>query len=168
MTDPIQLLILGQALGALIGAVAAVWSELAYIRAMRDGKIDDAERRHLHGIANGLRFGMTLMLLASLALGIVAYEKHTALQPALMASYWILIILALLVIYVSWALSRRRISFALGSAVAFTGWWFLVYLTLGLLPPLSFGAAAGFFIVAAAIFYAVLEYARFLATPKRS
>ena len=167
MTELVPILIFCQALGAIVGAVAAVWSEVAYIRAMRDGNIDIAERRHLHGIANGLRFGMTLLLLASLALVTVAYTKHAVLQPALTSSYWILVVLTLLVIYVSWALSRRRIPFALGSAIAFTGWWFLVYLTLGQLPPLTFGAAIGFFIVAAAIFYAVLHYIRFLTASKQ-
>lgn len=168
MSDLASLLILSQALGALVGAASAVWGEIAYVRAMRDGRVDAAERAHLHSIANGLRFGMTLTLLASFALAVVAYTAHTALQPALMESYWILIVLSLLIISVSWALSRRRISFALGSAVVFTGWWFLAYLTLGQMPSLSFSAAAAFFVVATAIFYALLRYARLLAVPNQS
>lgn len=164
----VPVLIFSQALGAFIGAGMAVWSEITYVRAMRDGKIDVAERRHLHSIAHGLRFGMTLLLLSSFALVVSAYAEHAALQPALTASYWLLIALSLLVIFVSWALSRRRISFALGSATLFTGWWFLAYLTLGQLPMLSFGSAVGFFIIATGIFYAVLEYTRFLAVPRQS
>lgn len=166
MTALVSFFIFCQALGAFIGAFAAVWGELAYIRAMRDGKIDAAERAHLHVIGHGLRFGMSLLLLASLGLVIVAYAKHAALQPALSASYWIVIVLALLVIGISWALSRQRISFAFGSAIAFTAWWFLAYLTLGWIPPLSFGAAVAFFVIATAIFYALLQYARFLALHK--
>ena len=159
----IAFIIFCQALGALIGAFAVIWGELAYLRAMRDGRIDHAERAHLHAIAHGLRFGMTLLLLASLALIIVEYLAHAAVQPGLTPGYWMLMAFAALVVYVSWALSRGRISFALGSAIAFTGWWFLAYLTLGLLPPLSFGATIGFFVVATAIFYAILQYARMLA-----
>jgi len=156
-----------QALGACVGAVTTVWGELAYLKAMRDGKIDHAERAHLAVIAHGLRFGMTLLLVSSLALVIVAYLSHAALQPALTTGYWTLIVLAVLVIYVSWALSRGRISFALGSAIAFTGWWFLAYLTLGLVPELSFGATVAFFVVATAVFYGILQYARFLAGSKK-
>ena len=162
----IAFIIFCQALGALIGAFAVIWGELAYLRAMRDGRIDHAERAHLHAIAHGLRFGMTLLLLASLALIIVEYLAHAAVQPGLTPGYWMLMAFAALVVYVSWALSRGRISFALGSAIAFTGWWFLAYLTLGLLPPLSFGATVGFFVVATAIFYAILQYARMLALHK--
>ena len=160
-------LVFCQALGALIGAFTAVWSEMMYIRAMRDGRVDTAERAHLDGIARSLRFGMTLLLLSSFALVIVDYELRLPLQPALSPSYWISITLALLIIIVAWALSRRFITFALGSAVVFTSWWFLVFLTVGQLPVLSFGAAISSLVVVTAIFYALLEYTRFLVLPKR-
>ena len=163
MIGLVPFLIFCQALGASVGAFSAVWGELAYLRAMRDGKIDHAERAHMQAIGRGLRFGMTLLLAASLVLVVVAYLIHAAEQPAFSASYWTLIVLALVVTTVSWALSRKRISFALGSAVAFTGWWFLAFLTLGQVPKLSFGATAAFFVVATAIFYALLSYARMLA-----
>ena len=166
MTALIPFIVFCQALGALTGASTTIWGELAYMRAMRDGKIDRAERAHLHAIAHGLRFGMTLLLISSLALVIIAYALRTAIQPAQTTGFWTLIAFAVLIIYVSWALSRNRISFALGSAIAFTAWWLLAYLTLGLLPTLSFGAVVSFFIVATAIFYAVLYYARML-TAKR-
>jgi hypothetical protein len=163
MTALVLFLFFCQAFGAVVGALTALWSELAYIRAMRDGKIDAAERAHLRIIGNGLRFGMALLLLASLGLVIAAYAEHVAFQPALSASYWIFIALAFIIIGVSWALSKRFISSVLGSAIAFSAWWFLVYLTLGKLPVLSFGAAAAFFVVATALFYAVLALARFIA-----
>lgn len=168
MSSIISFLIFSQALGALIGAVTTVWGELAYLRAHKDGHIDTAERAHLRVIAHGLRFGMILLLLSSFALVIVAYLLHTATQPAATPSYWALMLAALLVIYVSWALSRRKISFALGSAIAFTAWWFLAYLTIGLLPPLSFGSIIGFFVVATGLFYGILQYARMLLRPKHT
>lgn len=162
MTALIELLAGSQALGAFIGAGMAIWSELAYIRAMRDGKIDAAERTHLEALGKGLRFGMTLLLLSSLGLVIVDYELGLSPQPALSASYWMLIVLALLIIGISWALSRRFVSFALGSAVIFSSWWFLVFLTIGQLPATSFGAAIFLLLVATALFYALLAYTRFL------
>lgn len=159
-------LVFFQAFGAFVGALTAVWSEIAYLRAMRDGNVDAAERAHLTVIAKGLRFGMMLLLVASLGLVIVAYMAQAELQPALTPSYWTLIALALLTISISWALSRKHISFALGSAAIFTGWWFLAYLSFGWLAPSSFGAAAMSFVVATAIFYGVLQYARMLASPR--
>lgn len=159
-------LVLCQVLGAFVGTFTAVWSELVYIRAMRDGKIDTAERAHLDVIAKGLRFGMTLLLLSSFGLVVVDYELKLPLQPALSPSYWLSITLALLIIGVSWALSRKMITFALGSAIIFSSWWFLFFLTLGQLPVLSFGASFFALVVATGLFYALLEYSRFLVLRK--
>ena len=163
MITLVSFLIFCQALGALVGVGTVVWGELAYIRAMRDGKLDTAERTHLHIISNGLRFGMTLLLLASFGLVVVEYLLEGALQPALTASYWIFMALSILIIGISWALSQKRVSFSLGSAITFTAWWFLAYLTFGLLPTHSFGSALAMFVVLTVIIYAVLHYVRLLA-----
>jgi hypothetical protein len=167
MDTLIPFIVFCQALGAFVGASTTIWGELAYLRAKRDGQIDRAERAHLRVIAHGLRFGMTLLLLSSFALVIVAYLLHYAVQPVTTASYWALMIASIVVIYVSWALSRQKVSFAFGSAIAFTAWWFLAYLTIGWMPPLSLGATIGFFVVATGIFYAMLQYARMLTHPKQ-
>ena len=169
MTTLVSFLLFCQALGASIGAVMTLWSEFAYIKVMRlpvqagDGKIDVAERAHLDIIAKGLRFGMTLLLLASLGLVVTAYTLNVAPQPALTPAYWVLILLALLIIGISWALSRRHVSFALGSAVIFTSWWFLSYLTLGWLSPLTFGSTIALLVVATVVTYALFYYIRLLA-----
>jgi hypothetical protein len=157
------LLVLLQALGAGIGALMAVWAELAYIRAARDGSIDDAEAAHLRHIARGLRYGMLLVLLSSFGLVVLSYVAQSMVPPALQSSYWTLMILSLVVIVVSWALSRKHVSFALGSAVLFAGWWSLVFLATGQIPPLAFGASVGFFVVVVGVFYAMLRYVRFAA-----
>lgn len=166
MTILIYFLVFCQALGALSGALMAVWAELAYMRAMRDGKIDHAERAHMDVIARGLRFGMSLLLISSFALVVVMYVLQAQLQPALTASYWMLIVLALIIVSVSWALSQKRISFALGSAVVFTGWWFLVFLTFGKLPSLTFGAGVALYVVGVAILYALFRWSRLLTVSK--
>ncbi|MDB5244758.1 MAG: hypothetical protein JWN18_628 [Parcubacteria group bacterium] len=151
-----------QALGACLGAIAVVRGELAYVHASRDGAIDDAEAAHLRHIAQGLRYGMSLALISSLLLVVLAYFADARTQPAFMSSYWTFISISLLVTVDSWALSRKRVSFALGSAFLFAGWWFLVYLTFGLLPPLTFGAAAAVLVVVTTIFYALLSRTRLL------
>jgi len=163
MITLILFLIFCQALGACVGAFTAIWGELAYVRDMRDGKLDTAERAHLNVIAHGLRFGMTLLLVASLALVVIAYAFNETPQPALTASYWIFIALAILIIGISWALSRKKISFAFGSAITLTAWWLLAYLTLGQLPIVSFAAAVALYVVLTAVIYVVLRYLRVLA-----
>jgi len=174
MDTLIFFLIFCQAFGALAGAFAAVWGEAVYILAMRrlpaeagGAKIDSVERAHLLVIDKGLRFGMTLFLLSSLAFVVVSYAMQTVPQPAMTASYWIFIALALLIICVSWALARRNISFSFGSAATFTAWWFLACLALGRLPEISFGSAAALYVVLTAIIYAVFHYIHLLMSPKK-
>jgi hypothetical protein len=159
MAGDISFLVFCQALGAIAGVATAIWSEVAYVRALADGEVSAAERAHLRIIGRGLRFGMFLLLLSSFGLVVAAYVAATP-QPALSTEYWILVAFAFVVIGSSEALSRRRISYALGSAAAFTAWWFLAYLTLGQLPALSFGAAAAFYVVATGLLYLVLASAR--------
>ena len=160
----VALLVYLQAFGAIVGAGSAVLAELAYARAMRDGHVDKAERAHLDILARGLRWGMTFLLLSSFGLVVSAYQAGVPLQPALTTSYWSFIALALLATSVSYALSRGRISFSLGSAVVFTAWWFLAYLALGQLPTLSFGAVVAFYVVATGFFYGLLRLLRHLMT----
>ena len=155
-----------QALGALIGVAAAVWAQIAYLRALSDGVVSYAERAHLRAIGVGLRFGLLTVLLSSLGLVILAYADRAQLQPALTTSYWVLVGLAALVIVLSWALARKRVPFLLGSAAAFTAWWFLAYLTLGLLPVSSFGSAVALYVIAVAVLYAVISYARMRIDPR--
>lgn len=162
----IGFLIFCQALGAFVGAFTAVWSEIAYLRAMRDGRVSHAEKEHLKIIGHGLRFGMSLLLLASLGLVVVAYVLDVVPQPALTAGYWVFASLALIILGASWALSRRRISSAFGSALAFTAWWILFLLAFQQLPLASFGAAAALFVVSAAIFYGVFTVHRLLLTSR--
>lgn len=159
----ILFLIFCQALGVSVGAFTALWGEFAYMRSMRDGKIDIAERAHLRIIGNGLRFGMFLFLLASIGLVIVAYALRITPQPAMTQEYWMIIMLAALIIAVSWALSRGHVSSVLGSATIFTAWWFLAYLTLGLFPKFSFGSVVALLTISTAVIYALFNYVRFSA-----
>lgn len=162
--DPLIIFfVICQAFGAIMGACSAVWGELCYLAAVRDGHISRAERVHLDSLAHGLTYGMTLLLVASLGLVITAYVSGAAVQPALTSTYWSFIALALLVTTLAWALSRRHLSFALTTAAIFTGWWFLLYLALGRLPALTFGASVALFVIVTALFYAILHASRSVA-----
>lgn len=165
MTALVPLLVFLQAFGAVIGTFTAVWSEIAYVRAMRDGRLDEAERAHLRIIGHGLRFGLLLLLLSSLGLVIAAYIAHAA-QPALSPAYWVQLTLVFIIIVISWSISRHRTPFVHLSAIAFTAWWFLLYLTLGKLPPLSFGAFVSYFVIATGILYLILAGVRQYALKK--
>lgn len=151
-------LIVCQALGALVGTICAVWGQLAHVKALRDGVIDRAERAHLDAIAHGLWVGMTLILGASLGLVVLAYSSGAPVQPAMTASYWGFMLLALLITVLTWALSRRLISFRTGSPAIFMAWWTLLFLAFGRFPDLTIGAMAAAYVVGTVIVYLVIQY----------
>lgn len=161
MTALVVLFAVGQMLGALIGVGSAVWSELAYMRALRDGRIDKGEKEHFKIIGRGLRFGMTILLLSSLGLIICAYVLQST-PPALTASYWLLVLLSALIIGISWAFAREALPFAEGSIIVFSAWWFLFYLVSGQLTLTSIGAAISFFILATVLLMVIVKGARHL------
>jgi hypothetical protein len=150
-------LVVGQAVGAVIGALMAVWSEIAYVRAIRDRKVTHAERAHLRAVGRGLRFGMTILLVSSFGLIITAYVSENTLEPLLSPSFATLAALALVILISSWALSKRQAAFLVSSATAFTAWWFLVYLTFGQLPTASYTVTALFFAITVIVFAAVMH-----------
>src|SRR3989344_2544373 len=160
MADIALFLVTLQALGTLIGAFFALRGEIAYLGAMHDGNVDEAEKSHLDHLASGLWYGMTLVMAASSGLIVIAYRLGGEIQPAETSSYWSFIALVLVVTLATWALSRSHLSFSFGSAAVFTGWWFLLYLAVGKLPTVSFGASAALFIVATVLFWGLLHYLR--------
>lgn len=160
----IAIFIILQVVGALMGAFGAVWAELAYLHALKDGVISRAERRHLITIARTLRFGMFVLLLASLGFIYTVYLGG-GIQVALTSTYWIEMLIVFVILMTSWALSRNQMQFALGSGIVFSGWWFLVFLLVGKTGAAGFGELLALFTLFTAVFCAILTYIRFLKRP---
>ena len=146
--------------GALIGAAFSIRAEYAWLKAMRDGHIDRAERAHLDEIADGLRYGMVLLVVSSIALVFLSYASGAPLQPATTGTYWSMMTVILVIVIAAWAHSHEWIGFSLASAAVFSGWWFLLYLIIGFVPSVSFGELVGAFIASTILLYAILYGAR--------
>jgi hypothetical protein len=162
MTLLLAIFAIVQAVGSVIGAGGSVLAEIFYIRAMQDGTLDAAEKAHLRMVADALRWGMLILLIGSIGLTLTSFVYDVPTQPALTHAYWTLMGLIFAVIFFSWALSRKKIGFLLGSAAIFCGWWYIALLVFGRLPALRFGEAVALYIVATALIACVLMYARFI------
>ncbi len=161
-----SLLVFIQSLGAVTGILFSALGEYFYVKAVRDGRVDAAERLHLLTASRGVRYGMTLVVLASFGLVITDYVRDVAVQPALTAEYWVFMTLTLTVIGFSWALSRKYVSRTLGSAITLSGWIFLVYMTLTRESVLSFGSVIALYAITTALLYAALHYFRSIFVPE--
>ncbi len=154
------LLALGQLMGAVVGAASAVLAEVWYLEALRDGKVTRKENKHIAVATHGLRFGMSLVLLSSLGLLVTDYLLGGGRSAVLTPSYGALFGIIVLIFAISWTMSKRPKTFAWGSLVTFSAWWFMVYLTLGALPIDSLVAAAGIFLGTLLLLSVILHSAR--------
>lgn len=163
LTSSIVILVLAHMAATLVGVGSITVAEWQYFRALSDGRIDDGERAHLVALFFSLRFALTLVLLTDILLGFAVFLFPHAPEIGLSAPYWFEMFIILSLIIASWLRFHGRIPFWAGSAVAFTGWWYLAGMALGYIPVESFGAAVIGLVVSVAVISGVFSYARFLA-----
>ncbi len=163
LTISIVILVFAHIAATLVGVGSITVAEWQYFRALSDGRIDDGERAHLVALFFSLRFALTLVLLTDILLGFAIFLFPHAPELVLSTPYWFEMFIILALIIASWLRFHGRIPFWAGSAVAFTGWWYLVGMNLGYIPVESFFAAVIGFIVSIAVISGVFGYARLLA-----
>lgn len=163
LTTSIVVLMFTHLAATIFGAGSITIAEWRYFRALSDGRIDDGERAHLVALFFSLRFALVLVLLTDVAAGIALYILPTSISLALTATYWFEMLVILVLILVSWMRFHGRVPFWVGSAIAFTGWWYLVGISLGYVPVTNFMAASIGFIVSALIIAGIFSYARVVA-----
>lgn len=138
-------------LGAALGAVGITMGELFYARALADGKLENYEREYIRATFWSLRWGMTLVLFASVATILAEYLALSTPQHVLTASFWLTITAALVIILAGWGLSRRKIPWWLGSAAGFSGWWTIFALSTWRDLPYSYGTLAFAYLIGTGI-----------------
>ena len=146
--------------GALVGTGFTTFAEVFYTHAVSDGEIDHHERKYLRRLFKGFTFGITLVLLSNLALIVLEYLVPDAPQAVLAAPFWALQTLTLLIIATGWLLSKRRISWWLGSAAVLTAWWMMLLIDLGFFNTSSYLVLVFDYILVTALVAGLLSYAR--------
>jgi hypothetical protein len=147
-------------LGALIGAGFTTYAEIFFTHAASDGEIDHHERKYLRRLFKGFAFGITLVLFSNIALIVLEYLVPSAPQAVLAAPFWTLQTLTLLIIFVGWLLSKRRIPWWLGSTAVLTAWWMLLFIDLGSFNTSGFLDLLFTYVLVTALVAGVLSYLR--------
>jgi hypothetical protein len=122
------LLIAFHTLGAALGAAGATYAEIIYTKAMADGRIDRREREYFMTTYWALQWGMLTVLVTGLALVVVQFFLPASPDATLYEPLWIQNTLALIITVSAWMLGRSFISWGIGSALVFAGWWMLLIL----------------------------------------
>src|SRR3989344_1337539 len=149
-------------LGAALGVGGITFAEILYVKATRDGRVDAREREYVRATFFALRWGMTVVLLAGVALGLLEYKSPGASQGVLFAPLWFQNTLALVIIAAGYALAKGRIPWWFGSSAALVGWWFMLTIDAWRTIPFSYLSLVIAYIVLVFLPGAVLSYLRFL------
>jgi hypothetical protein len=155
-------------LGAIICAGYVAFAEFFYTKAASDGIIDHHERKYLRHLFSGLRFGMSIVLVSSIALIVLEYLLPDSPQDVLSAPFWALQTLTLLVLFFAWLLSRKNAEWWFVSAAILTGWWMMLLIDLGYLQQfqLTYFMYLLLYFVVSLVLSGVLSYIRILLTPR--
>lgn len=146
--------------GALVGTGMTTFAEIFYNHAVSDGEIDHHERKYLRRLFRGFTFGITLVLLCNIALIVLEYLIPDAPTTVLLAPFWALQILALLILVIGWMLSKRAIPWWLGSSAVLSAWWILLLDDLGFFNAYSFLTIFFVFVLVTFILAGILTYLR--------
>jgi hypothetical protein len=144
-------------LGAVIGAGLATFSEITYLQAAADGRIDHHERKYLRRLFHGLHVGMALVLFSGFALVVLEYLVPDAQQQVLFAPFWAVQTLALILLMLGALLSRHLIKWRFASAAILGGWWVLLLADLGYLNSLHYFGILMIFVIVSFILVGVLQ-----------
>jgi len=155
-------------LGAALGALGVTFAEILYLKATRDGRVDAREREYIRTTFFALRWGLTLVLLSGVVLGIIEYQNPNAAQGVLFAPLWFQNTLALIIIATGYALAKNRIPWWLGSSALLTSWWFTLVIDAWRSVPFSYLSLVISFIVLTFIAAGALSYVRLLAEPVKT
>lgn len=157
-----SVLLLAHTAGAIIGAVGVTVAELLYIKATIDGRVDIRERHYIESTFFALRWGMSVLLITGFALIMCGFMFPEYNSPVLEASFWVTQTLILLVLIVGWMLARSIIVWWVGSALVFTAWWMILFLTVWELLPPSYFSLIFTYILLSFVVAGVLSYIRMI------
>lgn len=171
MTTLISIAAFVHVLGAAIGAAGITFGEIFYLKATADGRVDARERDYLHTTFFALKWGLMLTLISGITLGILEYAYSGAENHVLSAPWWFVNTLAFVIIFAGWGMAREKISWWLGSSLAFSGWWMVLMLDAWQItaPEASFSYMALIFayVVFTAVTALALSYARFFMNSRK-
>ncbi len=115
-------LIFGHIIGTILGVGGATMIEIHLNKALRDGKMDTAERDFLGSDFLITRIGMGLGLITGIGF-IVEYALNDQLFRTDNGIFWAKMLIFLIIVINAYLLHKHKIGLYWGSAFSFISWW---------------------------------------------
>jgi hypothetical protein len=115
-------LIIIHIVGTVLGVGGATFAEILYIRASRDGKIDEEESATLRVTYTVLRIGLVLAVVSGF--GFLLLYRFEGLEERLLSpKLWAKMSIILILLFNAILLSARKIPMWIGSPVSLASWY---------------------------------------------
>jgi uncharacterized membrane protein len=120
--DTYTLLVITHIIGTVLGVGGATFAEILYLRASRDGTIDEEEGATLKVTYFVLRVGLSLAVLSGF--GFLVYYRLNGFESALLdPKLWAKMTIVAIILLNAILLSARKIPLWLGSPISLVSWY---------------------------------------------
>jgi len=127
--DLYTFLIIGHVIGTVLGVGGATFSEIFYLKALKDGKMDPVESGFLKTTYTVLRIGMIFVVLSGF--GMLLWLNFVGNESALFEpKIWAKMTVTIVILINALLLQTRSIPIWLASSLSFTSWYTALILGL--------------------------------------
>lgn len=157
--DIYTLLVATHIIGTALGAGGAIFAEVFYLKAIKDGEVDPTEGGFLKVTYRIMRVGLVLLVLSGFGF-LLLYRLQGNEELLYSQKFWAKMTIVLVILVNAILLQIRRIPMWLGSSLSLTSWYTALF--LGLLQGVSYtyGQVMIFYIAAVLIVAIILEKIR--------
>jgi len=120
--DTYTLLVITHIVGTVLGVGGATFAEILYLRAARDGDIDQEEGATLRVTYFALRIGLALAVLSGF--GFLLLYRYSGFEDSLLdPKLWAKMTIVAIILFNAILISARKIPLWLGSPVSLVSWY---------------------------------------------
>lgn len=120
-------LILGHIFGTILGVGGATFIEIHLNMSLKDGKMDDTEKRFMAKDFLFTRIGMAIAFITGFGF-IIEYYTHHQLSRLVDGVFWAKMAIIVIIIVNAYLLHKHKVGLYWGSAFSFVSWWTVMIL----------------------------------------
>lgn len=120
--DTHSTLILGHIIGTILGVGGATFIEIHLNMALKDGTMDDTEKRFMAKDFLCTRIGMAIAFITGTGF-ILEYYAHNQLFRLMDGVFWAKMAIIVIIIVNAYLLHKHKVGLYWGSAFSFVSWW---------------------------------------------
>lgn len=146
-------------IGTVLGVGGATFAEYFYQEAIKDGVVDETERRFLRKTYPVMRIGMIILILSGLAF-FIYYRLTGNAAKIYNPRLWAKMAITLIIVANTLLMQAKKVPLWLATSLSLTSWYSALILGLWREAPNSFWMIMGYYLVSLIVVAGILEIIR--------